>query len=378
MIESGLNKPVIAILLPDLRGGGAERVCVNLANEFARRGIAVDLVLMQRQGELLADIDPRISVVDLSSRRVRYGLRPLVTYLRGRKPDVLLANMWPLPALAWLARAVCSGRTRVFAVEHTTWMLSELFATIYGRTKIKCSMRAVYPRLNGIVAVSNGAADDLSRICGLARERVTAIYNPIVGASYSVRSPVSLASDWAEGAHDKVLAVGTLKAIKDFPTLLRAFARLRETRDARLLILGEGEERSRLEEMVASLGLGDAVYLPGFAVDTRPYYAAADLFVLSSTGEGLPTVMVEALEQGTPVVSTDCPSGPREILEDGKYGTLVPVGDVDALAKAMEASLSATHDREALKRRAQDFSVDKAADAYLDLLLPGWRERAAA
>lgn len=357
----------IAILLPDLHAGGAERVCVNLANELARRGFSVDLVLMQAQGALLHQVDVGVRVVDLRASRVRNSVRPLAAYMARYRPTALLANMWPLPVIALVARTLARCRTRIIGVAHTTWSRSELFAVPSTRVAIKLSMRLFYPRLDGMVGVSNGVAHDLSRISGLPRERITTIYNPIAGAPPKASPPEVLPKDWAEGGHAKVLAVGTLKAIKDFPTLLHAFARLRETRDARLLILGEGDERNRLEGLVAALGLGEFVTMPGFALDTRPYYAAADLFVLSSTGEGLPTVMVEALEQGIPVVSTDCPSGPREILEDGKYGTLVPVGDVQALANAMEGALSRKHDREALKRRAQDFHVDKAVNAYLDL-----------
>lgn len=375
---STVTETRVSIMLPDLRPGGAERVCVNLANEFTRRGFAVDLVLMRRQGELLPLVEPVVSIVDLAIPRARYGFRPLAAYLKKRKPAVLLANMWPLPVVAWLARAWCRSLTRVFALEHTTWSRSELFVSRWSRTTIVWSMRAVYPRLDGVVAVSNGAAEDLGAISGLSRNRIMTIYNPIVGASASGPEARSPPGAWAQGAHDKILAVGTLKPIKDYPTLLYALARLRETRDARLLILGEGEERSRLEALVAALGLGGAVSMPGFAPDTSPFYAAADLFVLSSTGEGFGNVVAEALEQGTPVVSTDCPSGPREILDDGKHGTLVPVGDVGALARAMEDALNREHDHEALKRRARDFSVDKAADAYLDLLLPGWRKGSAA
>ena len=367
--------PRIVILLPDLRPGGAERVGINLANDIAERRIAVDVVLLQRQGALLDQLDARVQVIDLAAPRARNSLFPLAAYLRKATPSAVLANMWPLPLLALAARSMAGVSTRVVGVEHTTWSIDEQFARAATRFVIRSSMRLAYPRLDALVTVSDGAADDLSLISGLPRERITTVYNPIVGAPPQASPSEVLAKDWAEGSHAKVLAVGTLKAIKDFPTLLHAFARLRQTRDARLLILGEGDERSRLEGLVAALGLGEFVTMPGFALDTRPYYAAADLFVLSSTGEGLPTVMVEALEYGTPVVSTDCPSGPREILEDGKYGTLVPVGDVGALAAAMDDALSREHDRDALKRRAQDFSVDKAADAYLELLLPGWRER---
>lgn len=367
------NAKIVAILLPDLRAGGAERVCVNLANALAHRGYSVHLLLMQRRGELLAELDGSIRVVDLGATRVRNSLRTLTAYLSESKPDALLANIWPLPVIALVARMLARCRTRIISVTHTTWSRSELFEKVLTRLSIKLSMRLFYPCLDARVAVSDGAADDLSRISGVDRNRITTIYNPIVGASSPEVEAVSLPSAWAEGVHDKVLAVGTLKTIKDFPTLVRAFARLREKRDARLLILGEGEERATLEPLIASLGLDASVLLAGHASDPRPYYRTADLFVLSSMCEGFGNVIVEALEQGTPVVSTDCPSGPREILEDGKYGTLVPVGDADALARAMEDALSRTHDHEALKRRAQDFSVDKAADAYLDLLIPGWR-----
>lgn len=359
----------IAILLPDLRGGGAERVCIYLANEFVARGLNVDLVLMEAAGELLPLVDPRVRVVDLAASRARNVPVPLSRYLRRERPAAVLANMWPLPIVAQIARWRVRSHARVVAVEHTTWSRSELYVKWWKRAQIRLSMRLFYPRLDGIVAVSHGVADDLSRISGVPRAAITTIHNPITGAGGDASSAPALPDAWRDGTHARILAVGTLKAIKDFPTLLRALARLRETRDARLLILGEGAERPSLEALIDALGLRGAVFMPGFWADTRPYYAAADLFVLSSAGEGFGNVIVEALEQGTPVVSTDCPSGPREILEDGKHGTLVPVGDVEALAQAMDAALSRDHDREALKRRAQDFSVDKAADAYLRLLL---------
>lgn len=184
------------------------------------------------------------------------------------------------------------------------------------------------------------------------------------------------AQAWVNSFGKKIIAIGTLKSQKRFDRLVHAFAGLPE-RDAVLMILGEGGERENIETLAQTLNVAGRVFMPGFTHDPAYYLRRADLFVLSSDYEGFGNVVAEALEQGTPVVSTDCPSGPREILEDGKYGTLVPVGDVDALARAMEDALNREHDREALKRRAQDFSVDKAADAYLDLLLPGWREGSA-
>lgn len=366
----------VALFLPDLRGGGAERVAVNLANAFVDRGIDVEMVVMRLQGELLAQLDQQVRVIDLGTPRQRHVLLPLIRYLRRSRPKAVLANMWPLTILAALARLLSRVRTRVVAVEHTTWSASCLAQRRKTRLSIKTTMHALLPRTDAIVAVSKGAAADLERFAGLRPGSARVIYNPVAGARQATSTSLHGAlAAWAHGPHKRVLAVGTLKAVKDFPLLLQAFARLCKTENARLLILGEGEERQRLEALVKELGLEQAVSLPGFVADTAAAYAHADLFVLSSTNEGLPTVIIEALEHGVPVVSTDCPSGPREILAGGQYGTLVPVADTEALASAMRQALAGQHDPEALKRRAQDFSVDKAADAYLDLLLPGWRSR---
>ena len=240
-------------------------------------------------------------------------------------------------------------------------------------------MHHFFPKADAIVAVSQGAADDLARFSGVNRSSISVIYNPVVGDAE--RQPTSFPDEpqgWCAGAHRRVLAVGTLKAIKDYATLLNAFAVLRRRVDARLLILGEGECRSALEAQAKALGIADSVFMPGFVANPSPYYQHADLHVLSSTSEGFGNVIVEALATGTPVVSTDCPNGPREILADGKFGRLVQVGDVEALAGAMEESLASEHDRAALMARAQDFSVDKAAKRYLELLLPDLATRGAA
>ena len=368
---------MIDILLPDLRGGGAERVCLNLANEFASRGLQVRMVLMRAEGELLPLLDPRVKVADLGAARGRNLLWPLVRHLRQARPAALLANMWPLTFLAVLARKLARVECRIVAVEHTTWSATPLLASRRTALAFRASMKWLHPRAAALLAVSQGAADDLEHFVDLPPRSVQPQYNPIVACT-SRQPPVAppgRETAWWHGSHRKLLAVGTLKAVKDFPTLLRAFARLRQQVDARLLILGEGEERPALQALVHELGLEHAVELPGFVVDTAPYYARADLFVLSSTHEGFGNVIAEALDHGVPVVSTDCPSGPREILQDGKYGTLVPVGDVGALAQAMLAALHAPHDPTALKARARDFAVDTIADQYLDHLLPGWRER---
>ena len=363
-------KPSIAMVLPDLRGGGAERVAVNLANSFIQRGYVVDMVLLSATGEFLADLLPGIRVVDMKVSRLRNALFPLMRYLHQTRPAALLACMWPLTVIALLARTLALVPTRVLVAEHTTWSRGEIASSSWGRWKVGNTMHYAFPGADGIVTVSNGAADDLARFANIDRNGITVIYNPVVGDAKPPASAPLAPAGWWTGPHRKVLAVGTLKTIKDYATLLQAFARLRQQVDARLLILGEGECRPALEVQARQLGIEASVFMPGFVKDISSYYQQADLHVLSSTGEGLPTVIIEALAVGTPVVSTDCPSGPREILCHGQFGRLVPVGDAAALALAMSDSLAATHDTAALKARAQDFSIDKAVDQYLDLLFP--------
>lgn len=360
-----MNK--IAILIPNLAGGGAERVAVNLANSFVERGYQVDLVLASAAGELLNDLRPEVRVVDLGVKRFRWLLPALIGYLRRARPEVLLACMWPLTVIAIWARALARVTTKIVVAEHTTWSRSELLEKWWVKWAVRITMRGAFPSAAGIVTVSRGAAEDLAQLANLARTSIKVIYNPVVGDCKPSSTMPLTPLGWWEGTHRRILAVGTLKAVKDYPTLLDAFALLSERVNARLLILGEGTCRTALEQQIGALGLEGTVFMPGFIKETSPYYARADLHVLSSVSEGFSMVVVEALAAGTPVACTDCPSGPREILCDGQYGALAPVGDVRGLAAAMEEMLKNPPDSEMLRMRAQDFSIDKSVEQYLDL-----------
>lgn len=361
----------ISILLPNLCVGGVERVAVNLANNFVLLGFKVDMVLMSCEGAFLSQLNPDVHLVDLGAKKLRNVLWPLSRYLRHRQPSALLACMWPLTVIAVWANWFANASTRVVVAEHTTWSMSPILKSFFQRIALRLSIRVFFKRAAGIIAVSQGVSDDLARLTGLDRRLITTIHNPIVAnESLTLNTSENVSRRWWNGAHRRVLAVGTLKEIKDFPTLLRAFTLVREIIDVKLLILGEGPCRNELESLIIKLGLSSVVEMAGFVSNPSPYYQHADLHVLSSLGEGLPTVIIEALAAGTPVVSTDCPSGPREILEDGRYGRLVPVGDVKALAAAMITTLQEPVDKIALQTRAQDFSVDKIAKQYLKVLFP--------
>ncbi len=342
-----------------------------LAHAFMERGIRIDFVLLRAEGELLADVPAGASVIDLDAKRFRNAFWPLVRYLRREQPAAVLAAMWPLTGLAALAKLVARSDCRLVVSEHSNLShdLEMLGASDFVHRHFG---GAIYKRADGVVAVSQGVKDDLVSRTGLPADAVCVIYNTVRKLSANLLPDPEILQ-FMESGTEVVVAVGALKEAKDYPTLLRAFARLRQTRDARLLMLGEGGLRGELEELVASLGLQDSVLMPGFVPDPYPYLARADLFVLSSAWEGLGNVIIEALVAGVPVVSTDCPSGPSEILENGKYGRLVPVGNPDALATAMAEALDKPHDRDMLRRRGNEFSVERAADQYLALLDPGGR-----
>ncbi len=364
-----IAKPRIAVLLPDLRGGGAERVNLDLAREeYIARGYAVDFVLMRDEGELRSLLPDGINVVNLNAPRLRSVLPPLVRYIREARPDAILASMWPLTSVAVIARRLAGSKARVVVSDHT--LLSHGYAGwgALHRLALRVSIATTYRLADGCVAVSDGVRDDLSNLSGIPRKRFDVIFNSIPPPS-ELELPYPDAT-WNGPPGRRILTVGSFKPVKNHALLISAFARLRDWPDARLMLLGDGPLRAEITALVAAEGLSDRVLMPGFVRDPGPYYRSADLFVLSSDYEGFGNVIVEALACGVPVVSTDCPSGPTEILEGGRHGRLVPVGNAAALAEAMRTALGAQHDRAALQRRAGDFTVKRAADRYLSLMFP--------
>lgn len=328
----------------------------------------VEFVLMEARGQLLELVDSRIAIHSLKASRIRGSILPLRRYFAERKPAVVWVGLWPLTSAAILAWQLAGRPGTLFTTDHTNLSISCIQELNLSPLYLQALLRSTYPLATGLMAVSEGVKQDLCRLGSFADERVTVIYNPVVRGPVNL-PPVDSAVRqqlWGPGFSHHVLAVGSFKTQKNFPLLLRAFAQLPHSLNAKLTILGEGLLRPELEALIQKLGVEeDRVAMPGFALDPSCWYRSADLFVLSSSWEGFGNVILEALECGVPVVSTDCPSGPAEILANGRYGRLVPVGDATALASAMQASLLESHDHEALRRRAQDFAVPKIADQYL-------------
>ncbi|HJR16061.1 MAG TPA: glycosyltransferase [Gemmatimonadales bacterium] len=361
----------IAFFLPSLNGGGAERVILNLAEGITQRGLPVDLVLSAAEGALLDQLPASVRLVDLHARRVLRSLGPLAGYLRKERPRALISSMNYANLVAIWASRLAGGTTPVIATVHTT--LSESSRQQQRRIAGQIwpyLLRIFYPWASSVVAVSRGAADDLAQSSGLARDRVEVVYNPVITDATLAAARQAPDHPWfAPGQPPVILGVGRLTRQKDFPTLIKAFAEVRRAHPTRLIIIGEGEDRNQLTALAAELGVSQDVALPGFR-NALAYMAGSALFVLSSAWEGLPTVLIEALAAGARVVSTDCPSGPREILQEGRLGELVPVGDVAGLAAAMRRALD-TPAKPIPADALTPFTRDAAVDHYLRLIEKG-------
>ena len=322
-------------MLPGLYGGGAERATLKLAAGLSAEGIPVDLVLARKEGPLLAEVPDVVRVVDLGARRVIFSLLGLVQYMRREKPAVVLSALHMNFIAIW-AKSIAGVPTKVFVSERST--LSN-WSKSYADIRLQLMpyfVKVFYPFADGVICVSEGVAADLNQMAHLPKDRIHIIYNPIITTSLMEKAEEKLDDPWLCSTNmPVVLSVGRLSKPKNYPLLLHAFSRVRQLRECHLLILGEGEDRSTLEALISELNLKSDVRLPGFVSNPYPYMRRSSVFVLSSRWEGLPGALIEALYCGVPVISTDCPSGPREILADGRYGKLIPVDDEDALVQAI-------------------------------------------
>ncbi len=359
----------IALFLPSLKTGGAERVMVELANHFSALGYPVDLVLVQKAGDFLEDVSQGINVVDFQSKRTLTALVPLISYLRRRRPVGLIASMVHCNIVALLARSMAGTQTRIIIRQENTMSRAARNApTKRGRWILRVAAR-MYPKAESIIAVSNGVADDLSESLDIPRDRIRTVYNPCPIEKVVQAGSQQVDHPWfVPGAPPVIVSMGRLHPQKDYGTLLQAFRIVRLDRDARLLIMGEGSERDKLTALADDLGISDSLSLPGSFTNPFPYLARAKVFVLSSRWEGHPLVLAEALASGITVVSTDCPSGPREVLDRGRYGILVPMGNPGAIAEGIIKALDSPFPAQLLKKRAREFSMDSIGREYVNML----------
>ena len=364
-----INRRKIVFLLPSLESGGAERVCITLAHEFAKRGDCVEFLLMRKFGRLLEQTSNIFTVNSLDVRRGCQVPFMLYKYLRKNKIDAIIASMWPLTFFASTIKLYKFNKTRILIIEHSSLKSQYSGKGFLHQITLRLTLGLANRLADVSIGVSEGVAKEVASLSFLSKERVKTVYNPIPGCKFSSQVRLNqVREQWNKGQGLRLLTVGRLKEAKNHRLLITAFSRLKN-RDTRLMLVGSGELEENLRSYSNDLGISERIIFAGYQTDLAAFYETADLFVLSSDREGFGNVLVEALSYGTPVVSTDCNYGPREILCDGVYGILVPVKNVDALVRAIEAALDdRVCDINKLKERAKEFLPKKIAKDYYELL----------
>ena len=331
-----MNKIDIALFMTSFRGGGAERVMLNLAEEFDALGYRVQIVVVDNAGELKATIPEHIRVVDLEVRRVLRSLIPLRNYLVKNKPRVLLSTQSNANCIAITANLLAFKPTKVFVREANNLTENTGKHGTLIDTSLPFFIRLLYPLASGIIALSKGVADDLSTRAKLNRENIGVIYNPVVNEKLFSQAKEAVDHAWfADKKYPVVIAVGRLTEQKGFAFLIDVIAEVNKDKPVKLIILGEGGLRDQLQSRIKEKNMEACIDMPGFVSNPIAYIEKSDIYILSSHWEGLCNSLVQALSLGKKIVSTDCPSGPNEVLDSGKYGTLVACNNIDQMKTAI-------------------------------------------
>ena len=361
----------ILIVLQDFRGGGAERVAVLLANGLSNLNIEIKIIALDVSGPMRKGLNKNITVEELACRRVIQSPLAIARHISNFRPDWVMSHMTHVNVAVLIAKFLTSWRPKYIVIEHNHIHKNIVHKSWLVRSSYY-STRLFYRFANGLVCVSDGVARSIAGFTGIKSDKITVIHNPVIDQTLITlanQRPMPTGTHKFFLANKKVIiAVGSLTLQKGYMALLEAFKEVQKNCDCYLLILGEGDQRAVLEKRIAELELSSVVDLPGFCKAPYLMMQNADLYVLSSLWEGLPTVLIEALLFCKNIVATDCVSGPREILKGGMYGRLVEPGNEKALQQAIEEELSACVLREGMRNRALDFSVVSASKKYKDFL----------
>ncbi len=359
----------IALLIPSLKGAGAEKIVFNLANFFSQKGYDVDLIVLREIGQYLDNVSSKVRIINLNSNRALLGLIPLIRYLKKNNPYTLISSLSHLNIISIIAKLIIyRSNTKVIVVEHNDLRDNIKKKFNFKKKIVKLLMSFTYKKAHKVIAVSNGVFEYILSFINLDKSKIKVIYNPIFDQSIITKMREQVDEQWLKDENiPLILGVGRLTEQKNFKLLIRAFAKVRQKIDARLIIIGEGHLKNDLISLAKSLNLQGHFSLPGFEKNPYKFMANSSLVVLSSNYEGFGNVLVEAMACGTQVISTDCNSGPSEILENGLWGKLVTVNNVSELANAIIDSLEKKKYLNVLKR-AKDFSIDLKGKEYIDVI----------
>jgi glycosyltransferase involved in cell wall biosynthesis len=363
------DEKTITIFIPSLGGGGAENIVLRLMSGLIERNVKVTLILATPHGTLHSKIPQSVNIVHLNSARTIYSIIKLAKYLRNNKPMNLLSHQYRANRVALLAAYLGRTSTRVHIVEHSVMSIVKNNYKLVDKIFMLLTFRFLYKNAYNIIHVSKYAAKDLQELLPKDIKDIKTIYNPIVTKNFISESNITPPHTWLfPNQIPVILGAGIFRKEKDFLNLVEAFVIVKKHINSRLIILGRGDEEQNIRSRIKKHNIENSVLLPGYVLKPQRYMRYASVFVLSSRREALPTVLVEALASGCPVVSTNCPGGTAEILEGGKYGVLVPTNDPYALAEGIIETIINPPNKDLLKKKAMEFSVDISVDNYLNLL----------
>ena len=362
------NVSHLAIVIGSLQMGGAEKAAVHLANEFERRGIRVDMVMVNAKGEFISHLEPGVRVIDLKARHTRRAGKPFRNYILKEQPEIVIAIQSHVQLMVLMTRHKHRFTFPVILNEQSIFS-SNVPARGLKNILIRILAKKYFPLADAVAAVSTATAKDFTVCFPELNGRVDVIYNPVL-PSVLTKETISVPDHpfFQTQEIPLIMSAGRLNPSKDFNTLLKAVSIVRKQIPVHLMILGEGEERENLLRQAKELQITESFSLPGFIPNPMSWMNYASVFVLSSKYEGLPFVLVEAMSVGCPVISTDCPGGSSEILGNGTYGRMVPVGDPERMAEAIVFTLKNRINKSILQKRASDFSAGSVVNNYLELI----------
>ncbi|MCK5373853.1 MAG: glycosyltransferase [Alphaproteobacteria bacterium] len=356
----------ISLFIPDFEEGGAQKMMVNLANSLAEKSVSVDLVVACNQGSFNNLVNTNVNVVPLDCARTLHALPKLVRYINSEKPDVIISALYHANVICLAAKCLSKKSRTKFIVTERNHLSSKIKNSNSVKDKILLpAIKFLYPKADSVIAISKGVMDDVVELCALNDDKISYIHNPVVTPSFEKEIKSHSELLFPDSTLPLIIASGRLVEQKDYPTMLKAMALILKKKPANLAILGKGPLQKELAALSKELGIENNVTFKDFVENPLSYMKQADIFLMTSAWEGFGNVLVEALYCGLSIVATDCPSGPAEILDNGKYGYLTNVGDEIDISNAVLKVMESPFDKEQQKKRAMKFTTDSISDKYL-------------